>query len=217
MIDLSDERFEKFMDLLLECNEKYNLTAITDREGVYCKHFYDSVAPEKHFKNGAKVVEVGSGGGFPSIPLKICRGDLNFTLIESTGKKCNFLSAAIKELGLEGMTVLNSRAEEAARLPSLREKFDVAEARAVASLNTLSEYCLPFVKVGGYFIAYKGIADEEIENAANAVAILGGAIEKTEKYSLPDGSRRTVILIKKIKPTPPKYPRGKGLERKSPL
>lgn len=217
MIDLSDERFEKFKDLLLECNERFNLTSITDRDGIYCKHFYDSVAPEKYFKEGAKVIEVGSGGGFPSIPLKIYRGDLSFTLVESTGKKCSFLNSVIEKLGLDDMTVLNVRAEEAAKNPALREKFDVAEARAVASLNTLSEYCLPFVKPGGYFIAYKGLADEELKTAENAVKILGGEVEKTDKYTLPDGSRRTVILIKKIKPTPQKFPRGQGLERKAPL
>lgn len=217
MIDLSDARYEKFKDLLLECNARCNLTAIVDREGVYCKHFYDSVAPERFFPKGATVAEVGSGGGFPSIPLKICRDDLKFTLIESTGKKCNFLSSAIEALKLSDMKVLNARAEEIAKSPEYREKFDVAEARAVASLNTLAEYCMPLIKVGGYFIAYKGAADEEIENADNAVKILGGATEIIDKYTLPDGSRRTVVVIKKIKPTPPKYPRGRGLERKSPL
>ncbi len=217
MIELNDPKFEKFASLLLDFNERCNLTAITDRDGVYCKHFYDSIAPERFFPRGASVAEVGSGGGFPSIPLKIYRPDLKFTLIESTGKKCAFLKDAVEKLEIDNMRVVNARAEEMGKSSEFREKFDVAEARAVAALNSLCEYCMPLVKVGGLFIAYKGAADEEIGAAQNAVRILGGAIENIEKYSLPDGSRRTVVVIKKIKPTPPQYPRGRGLERKSPL
>ena len=212
------EKFRLFNGILTEFNQKYNLTAISDEKEVYIKHFFDSVYPQKFFAPHAKVVEIGSGGGFPSVPLKIVRDDLSFTLIESTGKKCEYLRHVVDNLGFDGVKVLNIRAEDAGRDKTLREKFDVATARAVARLNTLCEYCLPFVKVGGRFIAYKGDNDEEIKEAENAVKILGGEIEKIQKYDLPEGfGKRTVIVIKKVKSTPEKYPRGRGLERKRPL
>lgn len=211
-------KFEIFRNLLKEYNEKYNLTSITDEKEVYIKHFLDSILPENNFSYGASVIEIGSGGGFPSIPLKIVRDDLNFTLVESTGKKCEFLKAAVDKLGLNGVQVLNIRAEDGAHKESLREKFDVATARAVARLNTLCEYCLPFVKVGGRFIAYKGECAEELEESRGAVKILGGEIEKVIFYELPENcGKRTVISIKKVSATPKKYPRGRGLERKKPL
>lgn len=212
------DKFQKFNGILTEYNQKYNLTAISDEKEVYIKHFFDSVQPQKYFASRAKVVEIGSGGGFPSVPLKIVRDDLSFTLIESTGKKCEYLKQVVDKLGFDGVQVLNIRAEDGGKDGALREKFDVATARAVARLNTLCEYCLPFVKVGGRFIAYKGDADEEIKEAENAIKTLGGAIEKIEKYDLPEGfGKRTVIVIKKVKATPEKYPRGRGLERKKPL
>lgn len=211
-------KFEKFKDLLLEYNQKYNLTSILEEEEIYIKHFYDSVYPQKYFSEGAKVVEIGSGGGFPSIPLKIVRKDLYFTLIESTGKKCAFLNTAVESLGLGDVKILNIRAEDGGRKENFREKFDFAVARAVARLNVLAEYCLPFVKVGGRFIAYKGDCSEELEESKNALKILGGEIEKTESFTLPkDVGKRTVVIIKKVKNTPEKYPRGRGLERKKPL
>lgn len=213
-----NKKFALFKDLLAEYNAKYNLTSITGEKEVYIKHFSDSILPKDNFPQGAKVVEIGSGGGFPSIPLKIVREDLNFTLIESTGKKCEFLKAAVENLGLHGVQVLNIRAEEGARDKALREKFDVATARAVARLNTLCEYCLPFVKVGGRFIAYKGECEEELEESLKAVGILGGKVEKVIGYELPENcGKRTVIVIKKVSATPEKYPRGRGLERKKPL
>lgn len=212
------EKLEKFKNFLLEYNQKVNLTAICGEKEVYIKHFYDSILPQEYFFEGAKVVEIGSGAGFPSLPLKIVRDDLNFTLIESTGKKCTFLNEAVDKLELSGVQVLNIRAEDGGRMENLREKFDISVARAVARLNVLCEYCLPFVKVGGRFIAYKGDCGEEIEESKNAVKILGGEIEKIEKYSLPEnGGKRTVILIKKVCATPLLYPRGRGLERKKPL
>lgn len=212
------EKFELFKKILENYNKKYNLTAICDEKEVYIKHFFDSVKPQKYFPDGAKVVEIGSGGGFPSVPLKIIRDDLSFTLIESTGKKCEYLKTVVDKLGLKGVQVLNIRAEDGGKDHNLRESFDVATARAVARLNTLCEYCLPYVKVGGIFIAYKGDSDEEIIESRNAVKILGGEIEKVEKYDLPEGfGKRAVIVIKKVKPTPEKYPRGRGLERKKPL
>ena len=215
---LKNEKFEKFREILTEYNEKCNLTAIIEKKEVYIKHFTDSILPEKLFPLNSRVIEIGSGGGFPSIPLKIVRNDLSFTLVDSTGKKCKYLEEAVNELGLDGVKVMNIRAEEGGRMPNLREKFDVAEARAVASLNTLCEYCLPFVKVGGLFIAYKGDAEKEIEESRNAIEILGGAIEKVYSYSLPENcGKREVVVIKKVRKTPEKYPRGRGLERKKPL
>lgn len=217
-IEENADKFEKFRELLLEYNKKYNLTSILEEREIYIKHFYDSVYPQKFFSDGAKVLEIGSGGGFPSIPLKIVRGDLNFTLVESTGKKCDFLKTVIDDLGLDGVSVLNIRAEDGGRMQNLREKFDFAVARAVARLNVLCEYCLPYVRVGGRFIAYKGECKTELEESENAIEILGGEIEKTESFALPDGcGNRTVVIVKKVKKTPEKYPRGRGLERKKPL
>ena len=216
--EIFKEKFETFRLLLKEYNEKYNLTSITDEKEVYIKHFFDSILPEKAFFKGANVVEIGSGGGFPSVPLKIVRGDLSFTLIESTGKKCEFLKAAVDKLGFDCVKVLNIRAEDGAHSENLREKFDFATARAVARLNTLCEYCLPFVKVGGSFVAYKGECGEELDESLNAVKILGGRIENVSTYELPENcGKRTVITIKKVCATPEKYPRGRGLERKKPL
>ncbi|MCH5148661.1 MAG: 16S rRNA (guanine(527)-N(7))-methyltransferase RsmG [Clostridiales bacterium] len=212
------KKFELFREILTEYNKKCNLTSILEKKDMYIKHFLDSVIPEELFPLNSKVIEIGSGGGFPSIPLKIVRDDLSFTLVESTGKKCKYLEETVKKLALVGVKVLNIRAEEGGRKQELREKFDIAEARAVAALNTLSEYCLPFVKVGGLFIAYKGDVEKELEESKNAIEILGGAIEKVYSYSLPeDSGKRNVVVIKKIKKTPEKYPRGRGLERKKPL
>ena len=217
-LEKHEEKFEIFKNLLLEYNEKYNLTAICGERDIVIKHFYDSAIAKDEFFKGAQVVEIGSGGGFPSIPLKIVRDDLKFTLIESTGKKCAFLNTVVDNLKLDGVQVLNIRAEDGGRDKKLREKFDFAVARAVAKLNTLAEYCMPYVKVGGKFIAYKGECGEEIEESKNAISLLGGEIEKVESFDLPDGAgKRNVVIIKKIKPTPEKYPRGRGLERKKPL
>lgn len=212
------EQFDKFSALLTEYNKICNLTSVTDEKGVTYKHFYDSIVGEKLIPFGSSVVEIGSGGGFPSIPLKIVRDDLKFTLIESTAKKCRFLISVVDSLSLKCVQVENIRAEEGAHNKILREKFDVAVARAVAQLNTLCEYCLPFVKVGGRFIAYKGDGTEEIAAAEKAIKTLGGEIEEISEYSLPeDFGKRKLVVIKKIKNTPPLYPRGRGKERKQPL
>lgn len=209
--------FEKLCSLLVENNKKFNLTAISDREDIFNKHFVDSVAGESFIKNGAHVAEVGSGGGFPSFPIKIVRRDLKFLLIESTGKKCNYLKEAAESLAFKDVEIYCGRAEDAARDDKFREKFDVAEARAVARLNTLCEYCLPLVKDGGRFIAYKGDCGGEIKEAQRAIKILGGELENVEKYVLPNGDERSLVIIKKVAPTPLKYPRGQGKERKSPI
>lgn len=211
-------RFASFGALLTEYNKICNLTSVTDEKGVIYKHFYDSIVGEGLIPPGASVAEIGSGGGFPSIPLKIVRDDLKFTLIESTAKKCRFLKSVVDSLGLNCVQVMNIRAEEGAHSEILREKFDCAVARAVAQLNTLCEYCLPYVRVGGRFIAYKGEAAEEIKNAGRAISVLGGEIEEVVPYCLPeDFGKRNLVVIRKIKNTPPLYPRGQGKERKQPL
>ena len=210
-------KFNEFCRALSEKNKVCNLTSIIDEKGVKYKHFLDSAVGEFLFPQGAHAVEIGSGGGFPSIPLKIIRDDLSFTLIESTGKKCNFLNEIVDKLNLSGVNVLNIRAEDGARDKNLREKFDVACARAVAQLNTLAEYCMPYVKVGGLFIAYKGDASEEIKSAEKALKILGGEVEKVIEYELPECGARTLVCVRKVKSTPSKYPRGQGRERKNPL
>ncbi|MGN0813562.1 MAG: 16S rRNA (guanine(527)-N(7))-methyltransferase RsmG [Candidatus Coproplasma sp.] len=211
------ERFKKLKSILVDNNKKFNLTAIIDDEGIFIKHFLDSVVGESLIKEGAYVAEIGSGGGFPSLPLKIVRDDLKFLLVESTGKKCNHLNEAVALLEMRDMQVFCGRAEDCAKDAKYREKFDCSVARAVARLNTLCEYCLPFVKVGGYFIAYKGDVDEEVNEAQKAVKLLGGKLERVEKYTLPDGDKRSLVVIKKVAPTPLKYPRGQGKERKSPI
>ena len=210
------EKFAAFYAMLTKANAQFNLTRITGEEECRVKHFLDSLAGMNYFPQDADCCEVGSGAGFPSVPLLIARGDLAFTLIESSQKKCRFLETVIKELGLRA-SVVCARAEEAAKGP-LRERFDVCCARAVARLNTLAEYCLPFVKKGGAFIAYKGNAAEEMEEAKGALRILGGAIEEAHAFDLPQGAgRRTILVCRKISHTPPQYPRGHGKERTSPL
>lgn len=211
------EKFDAFKKMLLFYNNKFNLTAITDEKDIYMKHFLDCVSGDMFFGEHVSVVEIGSGGGFPSVPLKLLRDDLKFTLVESTGKKCEYLKVVVDKLNLSCVQVVNARAEELSKDKKYREKFDVCTARAVAKLNTLSEYCLPFVKVGGRFVAYKGNCAEEIDEAKKALEILGGEIEKIEKYELPNGENRTLVVVRKIKHTPEKYPRGQGKERKNPL
>lgn len=212
------EKFDAFRALLLEYNARYNLTTILEEKDMFYKHFLDSVVGEKFFAKGARVIEIGSGAGFPSIPLKIVRDDLSFTLVESVGKKCEFLHAVVDKLQLSGMNIYSKRAEELAREEKHRENYDVVTARAVARMNTLCEYCLPFIKVGGTFVAYKSGDTEEIEEAKNAYKILGGKLSFTEKYELPQGyGERVLAIVEKVKNTPNKYPRGQGKERKSPL
>lgn len=212
------EEFEKFRSLLLEYNEKYNLTSITEEKDIYYKHFLDSVIGERFFKEGARVCEIGSGAGFPSIPLKILRPDLKLDLFESVGKKCAFLQAVVDNFQFKDVHIYNIRAEEGAKSVEFREKYDHATARAVARMNTLSEYCLPFVKVGGSFIAYKSGDTTEIDEAKNAYKILGARLKGIETYALPENyGERSIAVIEKIKTTPMKYPRGQGKERKQPL
>ncbi len=212
------EKFDAYRALLLEYNARYNLTTILEEKDMFYKHFLDSVVGEKEFKKGARVIEIGSGAGFPSIPLKLIRDDLSFTLVESVGKKCEFLHAVVDKLGLSNMNIYSKRAEDLAREAIHREKYDAATARAVARMNTLTEYCLPFVKVGGVFVAYKSGDTSEMDEAQSAYKTLGGKLKAVEKYELPEGyGERTLAVVEKVKPTPNKYPRGQGKERKAPL
>ena len=211
------EKFARFYALLAEWNSRINLTALTSPEDVVLKHFIDSAYGAKYIEEGAMVCDVGSGAGFPSIPLRILRGDIKLTMVDSVGKKVDFLREAVKRLGLEECQCLQARAEDAAR-GSLRESFDVVCVRAVAGMSALCEYCLPLVKVGGLFLAYKGDAERELEAAKNAIRILGGQIDKVDRFFLQGTDhKRTLILIRKVMPTDKKYPRGQGKEKKNPL
>ncbi len=221
-ISLSEEMLRLFSDyasLLVAWNENVNLTAITDGEGIAVRHFLDSLLllPALSPKEGASLIDVGCGAGFPSLPLKIARGDLRVTLLDSLGKRVRFLEELCGRLALPA-ACFHLRAEEGAKRPELREAFDYATARAVAALPALCELCLPFVSVGGTFAAMKGPgAPEELEAAGGAIRLLGGEVEGVREFTLPDESRRNVILIRKISHTPPKYPRAFAKISKSPL
>ena len=220
-IELTDEKEKKFREyssLLKEYNSKFNLTSILSDEQIEIKHFLDSCLYVDKFIHNADIIEIGSGGGFPSIPNKILREDLNFTLVEATEKKCEFLSVVVKKLNLKNVRIINGRAEELGNDKNYREKFDYCIARAVARLNVLSEYCLPFVQVNGKIVAYKGNAAEETEEAKSAIDVLGGKITNVYEFSLPnDEGKRNVIEIEKIKNTPSLYPRANGKIKKKPL
>ncbi|MEE1138922.1 MAG: 16S rRNA (guanine(527)-N(7))-methyltransferase RsmG [Acutalibacteraceae bacterium] len=221
-ISLTDEqlsRFEKLSNLLVEQNKTMNLTAITDPDGIAVKHFADSISvlTAAEMPQGAKVLDVGTGAGFPGIPLLIMRPDLDLTMIDSTAKKLKYVENTVNELGLTA-TTLHTRAEEAGQSKEYREKFDFVCSRAVAALNVLCEYCLPFVKQNGLFIAMKGAkAQEEIDGAKSAIKLLGGKIIAEKSFSLSDGGERTLVVIKKISQIPPKYPRPSAQIAKKPL
>lgn len=209
-----EREYEKYYSLLVEWNGKFNLTAITDRSEVYVKHFADSLLGEPFIPENARVLDVGTGAGFPSLPVKIARPDIKLTLNDSLLKRIGFLREVISELGLTGVETIHSRAEDLTD----REYYDCVVSRAVAPLNVLCEYCLPFVKPGGTFIAYKADeCEEETAAAANAIAVLGGNAARIEKVRLDENTVRSLVIIEKRRPTPGKYPRGKNLPRKSPL
>jgi len=213
--------FTLYKELLKEWNEKINITTITDDFEIDIKHFIDSITPLTTglFKDNIKVIDIGTGGGFPGLPLKIMKRDLDVLLVDSTMKKINFLNDVINKIGLEKIQAIHGRAEEMGRDPLYREKFDVAISRAVAQLNTLCEYCLPFVKVGGYFISMKGSdIDEELKEASNSIKVLGGKLKEVKLIKLPlSDINHSLIIIEKIKETATKYPRGGGKPRKKPL
>lgn len=221
-VDINEEqanKFYKYMELLLEWNEKMNLTAITEPDEVILKHFIDSITVEKYINKEAKIIDVGTGAGFPGIPLSIIRNDLNITLMDSLNKRIKFLDEVIEKNNLINVDTVHSRAEELARNTDYREKFDVATSRAVASLNVLLEYMVPFIKVGGYCICMKGSnVDEELNNAKKALDVLNCKVEKVERFNLPGSDYgRNIIIIKKIGETSKKYPRKPGTPAKEPL
>ena len=211
------KQMQTFYEYVIEENKKFNLTAITEKNDFAIKHLLDCVLPAHLLPLGASVIDIGAGAGFPSIPLKIIRPDLKMTMLDSLNKRVNFLNNAVALLGLKEISAIHSRAEDYAL--KNREVFDIAIARAVASLNTLSEYCLPFVKVGGAFVALKGSNYEtEIEESKKAITILGGQLKDVQKVYIEEiESQRANLVIKKIKQTPSKYPRGKNLPRLKPL
>ena len=207
----------KFESLLIEYNKMFNLTSITDSEQIYIKHFLDSIMGANYFTEGSKIIEIGSGGGFPSVPLKLYNKNLDFTLVEATAKKCRFLKVVKEEFKLDNFNVVCDRCEQLAKKENFREKFDIVTARAVARINTLLEYCIPFLKVGGRFIAFKTEDSEELSDAERVSRLLGATLEKTIPYSLPNDNKRVLMIFKKIEKTSPKYPRGQGKERSKPL
>lgn len=214
-----EENFNKYMDLLLEWNEKINLTAITDKDEIILKHFIDSLTIEKYIKDNDKVIDLGTGAGFPGIPLKIKNESIDITLVDSLNKRVNFLNEVIKELNFKNITAIHSRIEDLAHDKNFREKYDVVTSRAVANMSTLVEYMLPFAKIGGICICMKGPnVDEELENAKGAIKKLGGKVEKVESLTLPDSDiERNIVIIKKILQTDKKYPRKAGTPSKDPL
>ena len=213
-----NNKFETYFNELVEYNTKVNLTAITDKQDVYIKHFFDSCLASEFIPNNAKVADIGTGAGFPGVPLKIVRNDINLNLVDSLNKRIIFLDYLKQKIGVKYNTY-HSRAEDFCANTSNRENFDVVVSRAVAKLNTLAEYCLPLIKVGGLFIAYKGgEVEQEVQESLNAIKILGGKVEEIKNFSLPlDKGDRTLVIIKKIKATPKLYPRGKNLPKIKPL
>lgn len=221
-ISISDEtflKFDKYAALLKEYNEKVNLTAITDPDGIVIKHFADSLYLLKYLeiKNNAKICDVGTGAGFPGVCLQLARPDLSVTLFDSVNKKLEFIRFLSAELDIHPQAI-NIRAEDAGKRKEYREKFDIATARAVASLNKLSEYCIPIVKVGGFFAPLKALlSDEEKKDGIKACSILGAELKNEFKYELSTGDLREILIFEKISQTLPKYPRNPGIISKNPI
>lgn len=219
---ITEQQFDSFMkyyELLVSWNEKMNLTAITEFSEVLIKHFLDSLSIIKiiDLNKVSSLIDVGTGAGFPGIPIKIMYPELEVTLLDSLQKRISFLDNVILELGLDNITTIHGRAEDLAKPEKIREQFDVCVSRAVSNLSSLSEFCLPFVKVGGCFIPYKsGKIDEELLNANNAINILGGKVENSISFDIEE-NERTLLLIRKEKPTAKKYPRKAGTPVKNPL
>ena len=214
------EKLQKYAELLKDWNEKINLTAITDDEGIAVKHFLDCLLVSKatDFKKGSKVIDVGTGAGFPGLVIAAAYPEVEVTLLDSTGKKLKAVENMAQEMGVTNAQVIHMRAEEAGKKPEFREKYDFATARAVAELRVLLEYTLPFVKVGGTFLSLKGAsAVDEIDGAKASLKTLGGKIEGINEFTLPGGDKRAIINVKKISHIPPKFPRVSAQIAKKPL
>lgn len=223
-IELSEkqiQQFRRYFEILVEWNEKMNLTAITDEPSVYLKHFYDSISASFHFDftKVTTVCDVGAGAGFPSLPIKICYPHLHITIVDSLNKRIQFLNHLSDEIGLDHVEFVHARAEEFGQNPQYREKFELVTARAVARLSVLSELCLPLVKEGGKFLALKAVSgDDELKDAKKAITVLGGKLVHHVAFELPvEESERTIYVFDKVKATPKKYPRKPGTPNKSPI
>lgn len=213
------DKFYKYMNLLLEWNEKINLTAITDEDGIILKHFVDSLTVLEYLKDAKSIIDVGTGAGFPGIPISIMNCDKSIVLMDSLNKRINFLNDVVQKLNLDNVKTVHSRAEDLGQNNMHRQKYDVVISRAVANLTTLVEYMLPLAKVGGICICMKGqeIVDE-IKNSEYAIELLGGEIENIDEFYLPNSDmKRNIIIIKKIKNTNKKYPRKAGMPSKDPI
>lgn len=221
-IDIADKQVEKFfsyMNLLIEWNQKINLTTIIEPKEIIIKHFVDCGTILKYLKNGETIIDIGTGAGFPGIPVKILNENLNVTLVDSLNKRIIFLNEVCAALNLENIQLIHSRAEDLAKNKEYREKFDKSVSRAVANLSTLSEYDLPFIKTGGQMIAMKGFEiEEELKNAEKAINILGGKIKEVNKFTLINtDNKRSIVVIDKVKPTPKQFPRKAGKPLKKPI
>lgn len=221
LTDIQRQQFDKFYELLVEWNKVMNLTGITDYDEVNEKHFLDSVSLVKaiDIDQVDTLIDIGTGAGFPGIPLKIVFPHLKIVLLDSLNKRIKFLNKVIDEIGLADIITMHGRAEDYAKQEEYREKFDICVSRAVANLSTLSEYCIPYVKVGGIFLPYKsGDIDEEVQQAKKAIHVLGGKIDEVIKFQLPDTEiNRSFVKINKTNNTPKKFPRKAGLPTKEPL
>ncbi|MFC4558480.1 16S rRNA (guanine(527)-N(7))-methyltransferase RsmG [Virgibacillus kekensis] len=223
-IELNEQQIDQFADyhrMLVEWNEKINLTALTEQEDVYLKHFYDSITPAFYhdFTDGLHICDVGAGAGFPSIPLKICFPHIKVTIVDSLNKRINFLNQLAAQLGLSDVAFIHDRAETFGKNAKHRELYDIVTARAVARMSVLSELCLPLVKKNGLFMAMKGSqTHEELKEAANAIELLGGEVQNVNTFSLPgENSERSIVVVSKKRKTPKKYPRKPGTPNKDPL
>lgn len=221
LTELQTSQLMQYMSLLREWNEKINLTAITEPEDIITKHFLDSMSvfATTYIKNGAKIIDVGTGAGFPGLVMKMTKPEIDLTLLDSLAKRLNFLQTVCEQTSVENVKFVHSRAEDGGQNPLYREKFDVAIARAVANMSTLSEYLLPFVRIGGYFIAMKGpLADDELKSAKRAIEVLGGEIAEVAEVNIPfTDLKHRIVVIKKVKATAKAYPRKAGTPSKKPL